>query len=328
MSSIPRISAVVCTYRRYDLLEAALQSLRRQSIPVDRYSIIVVDNSPDAAQAQTYLDRYDRIDNIRYIHTPTSGLSNARNIAARECRTEFVAYLDDDAIASPDWLEKLLDAFDKFGERAGVVGGPILPIWQDERPAWLADELVGALSIVDWGGSLRIAGEHEWIAGANIAFRTAPLLDAGAFSTLLGRNGAGGALLSNEENEVIAKLRAAGFDAIWAAGARVRHLVHRDRLRQGWFRRRWAWQAVSDFLCRDSADGLEPDGYWQGLTRYFSSLSPRLRTPRGLFVEVADPDDFARQVNANYNLTMLLLLGHHVAEADLQSGPGADAGRP
>ena len=327
MSSIPRISAVICTYQRYDLLEAAIQSLRRQTLAAECYSIIVVDNSPDAAKARTYLDRYDGLDNIRYIHTPTPGLSNARNIAARECRTEFVAYLDDDAIASPDWLEKLLDAFDRFGESAGVAGGPILPIWQDERPAWLSDELVGALSIVDWGGSARVAGQNEWIAGANMAFRTGPLLDAGAFSTVLGRNGAGAALLSNEENEVIAKLRAAGFDAIWAAGARVRHLVHRDRLRQDWFRKRWAWQAVSDFLCRDGAGELEPEGYWRGLTGYFSSLPPRLRTPRGLFVEVADPEDFARQVNANYNLTMLLLLGHHVADADLQAGPGANPGR-
>ncbi len=327
MSNLPRISAVVCTYDRYELLEAALHSLKQQTIAIDKYSIIVVDNSPDAARAQSYLDKYDSVDNIRYIYTPTPGLSNARNIAAHECRTEFIAYLDDDAVAPSDWLEELLDTFDKFGARAAVVGGPIAPIWQDERPSWLPDELLGALTLVDWGGGPRIADEHEWIAGANMAFRSEPLLEAGAFSTNLGRNGAAGALLSNEEIEVVSKLRAAGFCVIWAPKAKVRHLVNCDRLRQGWLRKRYAWQAVSDFIRNKAAENLKAEAYWQGLTQYFSSLPPRLRTPRGLFAEVTDPADFAQQVHANYNLTMLLLLGHHIVDSGPQSDLSLDAGR-
>jgi glycosyltransferase involved in cell wall biosynthesis len=327
MSAGARISAVVCTYDRYDLLEVALASLRTQTIGADEYSIIVVDNSPDAGRAQVYTDKYNNVENIKYLYTPIAGLSNARNLAARECRTEFVAYLDDDAEASSAWLEHLIGAFDAFGPSSGAVGGPILPIWQDARPAWLPDELLGALTAVDWGGGLRIADEREWIAGANMAFRSEALLAAGAFSTSLGRVGAGGALLSNEEVEVVAKLRAGGLQVVWAPGAKVRHLVARERLNQGWLRKRYAWQAVSDFLKGDRADLPSSEVCWRGLTEYFNGLPPRLRTPRGLFVERTDPDEFAKQALANYTMTMLLLLGHEIVDAGRPLEPSADNGR-
>jgi hypothetical protein len=226
----------------------------------------------------------------------------------------LIAYLDDDAIASPDWLENLRNAFDLFGARAGAAGGPVDPIWQKDRPAWLPDDLLSALTVVDWGGSLRALGEGQWIAGANMAFRTHAVRDAGAFSTGLGRVGAGSVLLSNEEIEILAKLSSAGFCTIWAPGARVRHLVGRERLQQSWLRKRYAWQAVSDFISSQGKSAIDSNASWQGLAHYFNAMPPRLRTPRGLFAEVDDPDVFSMQVHANYSMTMLLLAGHHFSD--------------
>jgi glycosyltransferase involved in cell wall biosynthesis len=319
------ISAVVCTYERYDLLEHALSTLKQQTLSADKYFIFVIDNSRDAKRARSYLEKYDKVDNIRYIFTGTSGLSNARNIAAHECQTEFVAYMDDDALANSDWLENLLHAFDKFGVTAGAVGGPVLPIWQSQRPSWLPDELLGYFTVVDWGGALRSTAEHEWLAGANMAFRTQALLQAGAFSIGLGRNGTGGALLSNEELELQSKLRAAGLSVVWAPGAKVRHLVHHERLHQDWLRKRCAWQAVSDFMGSGGAERLSADAYWQRLLGYFNGLPPHLRTIRGLFVEVSDPSNFSKQAHANYNLTMLLLSGYAAVDSSPRSDLNLDA---
>ncbi|MGA2412306.1 MAG: glycosyltransferase [Candidatus Binataceae bacterium] len=307
----PRISAAICTYNRYDLLETALASLRQQTISKGEYSILVVDNSPDPNKARAFVDKYDKVENIRCLYTSTAGLANARNIALDACDTELIAYLDDDAIASPGWLESLQNAFDLFGARAGAAGGPVDPIWQEDRPAWLPDDLLSALTVVDWGGSIRALCDGQWIAGANMAFRTHAVRDAGAFSTGLGRVGAGSVLLSNEEIEILAKLRSAGLRTIWAPGARVRHLVGRERLQQSWLRKRYAWQAVSDFVSSQGKSAIDFNASWQGLAHYFNALPPRLRTPRGLFVEVTDPDVFSMQVHANYSMTMLLLAGHH-----------------
>jgi len=323
MSSNPQISAAVCTYNRYDLLEASLSGLRRQTLPADSYQILVIDNSPDSARAHAYRQKYDGVDNIRYIHTPTPGLANARNVAARECRSAFIAYIDDDAVAESDWLQNLLAAFAKFGDKAGGAGGPVLPVWEEPQPSWLAGQLLDCLSVIDWGGRLRIAAENEWAAGANMAFRTKALIDAGGFPVGLGRNGAGEALLSNEELVLQSKLRAGGYDMIWAPAAKVRHLIGKERLQQGWLRRRLAWQAVSDLLAGKGGEKSELPAHWQRLVDFMNALPPRLRTPRGLFAEMKAPEDFASQAYATYTLTMLLLLGHHIPE----EGPGANDAR-
>ena len=48
----PLISAVVCTYDRYDLLEGAIETLIGQSMPAHQFEILIVDNSPDAGASE------------------------------------------------------------------------------------------------------------------------------------------------------------------------------------------------------------------------------------------------------------------------------------
>jgi len=241
------------------------------------------------------------------------------------CETDLIAFMDDDAVAGAGWLEALVQAFETLGPRAAAVGGPIDPIWEMARPAWLADELLGSLTVVDWGGSLRFTNDREWIAGANMAFRTDLLRKAGGFGLALGRNGANGSLLSNEEIEVVKRLKAEGLGVAWAPKARVKHLVSRDRLQQGWFRKRYTWQAISDAMMRDGAAADDASAYWEQVTSYLMSLPPRLRTLRGLFVERVAPDDFLKQVHANYSLAMLMALGHHIDEQGGFGRPWPDA---
>src|SRR5262249_44673710 len=143
---------------------------------------------------------------VRYILEAKPGLSNARNVGTAVARADRVAFIDDDAIAAPDWARKLLDAFDTFGPRAGIVGGRILPRWATERPSWLPDDLLKFLTIIDWGGELRELPRHQWLAGCNIAYDKSSLIAAGSFSTSLGRRGSGLTLLSSEETEVTGRI--------------------------------------------------------------------------------------------------------------------------
>src|SRR6516165_6307285 len=73
------LSAVICTYNRYDLLPAAIESLVNQNLPADSFEIIVVDNSPDQAGATRFGERYSGLSNLTYLVEPKPGLSNARN---------------------------------------------------------------------------------------------------------------------------------------------------------------------------------------------------------------------------------------------------------
>ncbi|HLY55968.1 MAG TPA: glycosyltransferase family 2 protein, partial [Stellaceae bacterium] len=167
-----RITVSICTYDRYDVLPKAIESVAGQSLSRDRYRILVVDNSPDRRKAEAFGHRFETLPNLSYVTEATPGLSNARNLSARICDTPFVAFMDDDAIAAPDWLAEVLTAFEQFGASAMVVGGRVDPLWETPRPPWLHDALLGNVSVVDWGGETRAAAAHEWLAGTNISFRT------------------------------------------------------------------------------------------------------------------------------------------------------------
>jgi glycosyltransferase involved in cell wall biosynthesis len=242
------ISVIICTYDRYDLVGEAIESVLVQTNPP--LELIVVDNSPDAAAALAFGARYQSREKIRYVREPIEGLSQARNTAVALARGDIVAFLDDDAAAEPGWAEALMRAFAEFPD-AGCVGGRVVSRWLSHRPVWLDRELLGYLSIVDWGGSLREIEPGEWLAGCNIAYDRRALIDAGGFPVSLGRKG-GTSLLSNEEIVVNRKLRSLGKSVVYAPEAVVRHRVPAGRLTQEWFLRRAAWQAVSDFVAFSS----------------------------------------------------------------------------
>ncbi len=304
-----RISTVICTYNRYDVLDKAIKSLEVQTLSASDFEILIIDNSPDFKISKEVKKTYKHIKNLKYIIEKTPGLSNARNVATELAESDFVAFLDDDAIATPQWLEKILEAIEIFGDEVDVVGGRIDPIWEKPRPQWLGDELLGNVSVVNWGGSCRIANEEEWFAGANITFRVKVLQVHGGFATNLGRKGSGSILLSNEESDLIDKIRANGRKLVYQPDAAVDHLVEEKRLKRSWFRRRASWQAVSDFLMKPDEQVKYLNNDWENLIAYINSMPPQDRNIRAFQVPTDDPSVFHWQLSAIYTMTRLSLSG-------------------
>lgn len=182
-------------------------------------------------------------------------------------------------------------------------------MWEIERPTWLSDDLKGHVSVVDWGGELRVAEESEWFAGANISFRRDLLLASGGFSTTLGRIGNGNALMSNEEIEVLNYIKETGAKAVYAPEAAVDHLVEKKRLRRDWFRRRVAWQATSDFIMNSDVIEEGITDRLKNLKLYLASLSPLQRNIQGLYTPTNDSGEFIWQLSAIYDFTILTLAG-------------------
>lgn len=310
-----RISAVICTYRRYDTLSEAIDSLTKQALPPGDFEIIVVDNSPDRDASLKFGSRYSDVKNLLWVHEQTSGLSNARNVGAEAASSPFVAFMDDDAVAEPGWLAAIGEAFEQFGENAAVVGGKVNPIWGAPRPSWLPDDLLGWVSVIDWGGETRIAGEREWLAGTNIAFRVSALQAIGGFSTELGRKGNGHSLLSNEEIDVVGKLRSLGRLVLYAPRAVVNHLVEPARLTQAWFRRRVVWQAISDFMRDDPLFQERLPSAWTHVLQFVNGQAPKDRSMRAFYVTPEEPEAFKEQIAALYSYTSVLLTGFNSIES-------------
>jgi glycosyltransferase involved in cell wall biosynthesis len=242
----PRISAVICTHNRANYLEKALASLAAQSLPPDEFEVLVVDNASTDATAEVARRFSDRLPNLRYLREDRLGLSWARNAGAAAGRTPYLAYLDDDARAAPDWLDRLLQTFERVDPTPACIGGRVWLDWDGAVPAWLPPRYYSVYTHVDHGDEDRPLGDREYLVGANLAFRRDVLLALGGFDTNLGRKGS--MLLSGEESEVVGKLRARRLPVYYAASAAVWHAVPPARRRRRWLWLRMFWDGASQPL--------------------------------------------------------------------------------
>jgi glycosyltransferase involved in cell wall biosynthesis len=106
------VSVVVATRNRSARLKALIESLRGQSLPADRFEVIVVDDGSDDGTPELLRSQRECSDlALRYIRRRSQGGPGcARNDGWRAAAGPLVAFIDDDCIASPRWLEAGLDA--------------------------------------------------------------------------------------------------------------------------------------------------------------------------------------------------------------------------
>ncbi|MGD1896158.1 MAG: glycosyltransferase family 2 protein [Phormidesmis sp.] len=239
----PLISAIICTHNREQYLGAAIDSLLTQTM--DRYEIIVVDNaSTDGTAAIAKSRTHDS--KVRYVHEATLGLSVARNRGAEEAKGEILAYLDDDAEASPGWLAALLRVFDE-NEKIAIAGGKVTLIWPPnaQPPRWLSDDLASGLGAYDLGDKLTYIQQPSLTPrGLNYAVRKSFLNAVGGFDTHLGRVGKN--LLSNEEQQLTRLALERGQQVAYVPDALAAHNVSPARMKPGWFLSRSWWQGISE----------------------------------------------------------------------------------
>ena len=184
------ISAIVCTYNRADFVVRAIDSLTNQTLHIDDYEILVIDNGSRDDTKRRIEEKFPAIPNLRCVYEPRLGLSVARNTGLASSRGRILAFLDDDAIACPGYLEEILGVFKSCQPPPGLLCGPVEPIWGVPRPNWLKDDLLGLYSVLNWSDIPRPLEEGEWIAGANFAVARDVLSACGGFDENLGRKGA------------------------------------------------------------------------------------------------------------------------------------------
>jgi glucosyl-dolichyl phosphate glucuronosyltransferase len=240
--SPPKISVIVATHNRADLLGIALESLARQTVSGTEFEVIVVDNASSDHTAAVVQNMTAEIPRLEYVLEARLGLSWARNAGLAGAKAPYVAYLDDDARAEPGWVEALLAAFARTTPAPLCVGGPVYLNWGG-LPKNVPPRYWSLLTYLNYGAEDRPLAEAEYLVGANMAFDRQALLAAGGFSTQLGRQGA--KLLSGEEAQAVSRIRQSGGEVHYAAKAAVFHAVQPDRVRPSWLWRRIFWDGAS-----------------------------------------------------------------------------------
>ncbi len=242
-------SVVICAYsdERWGDLVRAVESALGQTRPA-REVVVAVDNNP------RLLERAERELHGALVvaNDQRAGLAGARNSGALATSAPIVAFLDDDARADPDWLERLLEPYVR-AEVLGV-GGAIRPDWLGDRPAWFPDEFLWTVGCSYRGLPTAPAAVRNMI-GANMSVRREVMDELGGFREDLGRL---------EETDFCIRgqqLHPSGVWLYWPA-AGVSHSVSVARSSWSYFRARCFNEGVakaSMVLGTGSRAGLESE---------------------------------------------------------------------
>ena len=264
---VPSVTACLVTHDRPHYVRSCLESLTHQTVGPDGFDIIVVDSCCSAAVSEELAAMVAPLPNARLLRVDRPGASAARNCGAEASDADFIAYLDDDALAMPDWIERIQDVAATRDPWPGVLAGRVLPLWEAPLPPWWPERLRGVLSIIEWegAGEFRTPEVPEGLEpyGVNMIVQRRPLLDMGGFADRLGR--VGKLLLSDEDVQVGWRLQDRGFSAWFDSRIVVRHQIQAGRMRVEWLLDRLYWQGASTVATRRILGA--PDQVWRELPR-------------------------------------------------------------
>lgn len=244
MSDAPLISAIICTHNRDAYLGAAIDSLLAQEFSGE-FEVIVVDNASSDRTHEVVQARLPH-PRLRYVYEAALGLSVARNTGAQTARADILAYLDDDAVATPPWLQTLYAAY-QTNQKLAVAGGKVTLLFPPgaTSPHWLSAELAGNLGAYDLGDEVVYIDRPGLTPrGLNYSIRRSFLEKIGGFNLNLGRVGKN--LLSNEELHMTELALELGWQVAYLPTALVAHNVTPERLQRSWFLDRSWWQGISE----------------------------------------------------------------------------------
>lgn len=237
---MPDVTVAICTAGERSTLRGTLRSLLAQEFAASvNFELLVVDNSrADSGFVERVIAEASREGGlpVRHVRESRVGLGFARNAAIAAAAGEIVAFVDDDVVVDRAWISELVRAYRETG--AAVVGGRIEPLWGSARPDWLRDDLLGYLSLLDYGPERRECRYPRYPFGANISFRHDLLVQLGGFTTTLGGGGAPTYLM--DEIELCRRVERAGKRIVYAPTVKVQHIVPASRLTRGFFLHRAA----------------------------------------------------------------------------------------
>jgi GT2 family glycosyltransferase len=231
------ISVVICAYTmdRWDALTAAVQSSLDQALPPDEVVVVIDYNEELLRRAALELSGPHV---LVLSNGSTKGLSGARNTGVAMSSGDVVVFLDDDAYAERDWLEKLVAPM--ADPTVVGVGGWVLPHWESKVANWLPETFYWVLGCSYAGLPDNNARVRNPI-GANMAMRRRVFTQVGGFTSGIGRIGQ--IPLGCEETELCIRYSARFPDEqfVLARSAVVHHRVPASRLTWHYFWTRcWA----------------------------------------------------------------------------------------
>ncbi len=229
------ISVIVCTYNRERYIGKCLEHLHNQRADKKLYEVNIVDNNSTDQTAEickTTIAKYPDT-TFNYFFEPIQGHSQSRNRGIRESKGNIIAFLDDDAFTSPEYISSMNSFFTSHPE-AAAIGGKIIPVYEGDSPAWMSKYLLPLVAAQDMGGQIKKFTGRKFPIGANMAFRKQAFDQYGLFNTDLGRKGSG--LEGGDEKDVFDRLKQNNETIYYVPDVLVEHIIPQKRVELAYIR--------------------------------------------------------------------------------------------
>ena len=222
----PGVSVCIATYRRNERLRALLTDLAHQERLPEQ--IVVVDNDASGG-ARGVIEEFRQLGRgvrIDYDVQPQPSIPLTRNRTVELAECEWLAFIDDDERAPPQWLRGLVDAADRF--QADGVLAPVEPRVPQNAPAWLRRG-----RFYDWPHAATGSRvPQSMLRFGNVLLRGSIVrAEPGAFDAEFG-------LKAGEDLDLLIRLSEKGALIVWSEESPVFEPIEAQRLRLGWLLRR------------------------------------------------------------------------------------------
>ena len=150
---VDKLSVIIPTYNpNRTRLERTLIGLKQQTLPIDRWELLIVDNAtPDL----DYVASFDRSWHpaATVIRENQIGLTRARLAGIAASQGKFIVFVDDDNVLHPEYLEQVIDIFQQDSS-LGAIGGKSIPEFELDPEPWVY-HFHGCLALRDFGDEIK-----------------------------------------------------------------------------------------------------------------------------------------------------------------------------
>ena len=236
-----KVSVVVCTYTmdRYDVFTEAVESVLAQTYDPVEVVLVIDGNSEVYEHVVEEFGGYENV--IIHNNEENRGISFSRTKGAELASGEIVAFIDDDGVAEPDWIEHHVSAYEQTD--AVAVGGYVAPDWVTTKPNFFPEEFYWLVGCTERG----FAEDGEEIRngyGSNVSYRRSVFLDVGGYDVNTGRKG--DRHIQAHEAPVGIRIREEyGKGVVYVEDAVVHHKLFAYRGEFRWLVFRSFWQGFS-----------------------------------------------------------------------------------
>jgi glycosyltransferase involved in cell wall biosynthesis len=224
------LSIIICSYNRASYISDALTSLYVQSSGLDNFEVIFVDNNSTDNTKEVYAQWRQTNTNgqFTFISEMQQGASFARNTGAAIAKGEWVCFMDDDAVATTDYVKNIIKHIQDQPFIVGF-GGRIIPKYIPGEPKWMSYYVSSLVGNFDYAPTACAFENGKYPLESNMIVKKSVYDQIGGFNVNL--PGVVGTLrIGGEGKELFYKIIALGHTIYYDPSICVHHVVEVKKL--------------------------------------------------------------------------------------------------